>query len=274
MKRFVKLLNFEISRFILIYSVMMGVVVACQLVAARLNAKYYVDRVFNTMKDMNLSIEEFAQQDELYNMSYLVSSLSFTGPILFCIAVLVIYVFFIWYRDWFGKATISYRLMMLPTNRINVFFAKLLTLLLFIFAALAIEIAVMYSLMAWMPKIIPAELYEPIDVAMAFDNDVLFLILPFTVERFIFSYLLGSSIVMIVFTMIIFERSFRWKGILLGIVFAIINVIIICIPAIYQTITSRLFMNEIYILTFVIAVISCVVSLLTSNYLLKNKINV
>ena len=36
----------------------------------------------------------------------------------------MIYVFFIWYRDWLGKYTFAYRLLMLPTTRINIYFAK------------------------------------------------------------------------------------------------------------------------------------------------------
>ena len=38
--------------------------------------------------------------------------------------VLIIYVFFIWYRDWFGKNTFIYRLFMLPTARINVYLQR------------------------------------------------------------------------------------------------------------------------------------------------------
>ena len=46
------------------------------------------------------------------------------GPIALCVAVLIIYVFFIWYRDWFGKNTFIYRLLMLPTASIQYLFSK------------------------------------------------------------------------------------------------------------------------------------------------------
>ena len=46
------------------------------------------------------------------------------GPIALCVVVLIIYVFFIWYRDWLGKNTFIYRLLMLPTARIQCLFSK------------------------------------------------------------------------------------------------------------------------------------------------------
>ena len=41
-----------------------------------------------------------------------------------CGVILIIYVFFIWYRDWLGKNTFIYRLLMLPTARIQCLFGK------------------------------------------------------------------------------------------------------------------------------------------------------
>ena len=274
MIRFLKLLNFEISRFMLIFSIMMGGLIGWQLVAARLNAKYYVDSVLLSMKTNGYTYQEYVHEHGAYNMRTVVSSLSFVAPILFCITVLVIYVFFIWYRDWLGKATFSYRLLMLPTNRMNIFFTKLLTILLFIFAALAIELGVIYILMKWVPNMIPTELYQAINFNAIFNDDFFFLLYPFTVKGFVFNYFIGTAIVTVVFTLILFERSYRLKGVVFGILFVIVSSVIVLIPVIYQTITMKLFSNELYALTFGAFVIIFVMSLCTSNYLLKDKINV
>ena len=48
----------------------------------------------------------------------------FLGPIALCIAALIIYVFFIWYRDWLGKNTFAYRLLMLPTDSNEYLFSE------------------------------------------------------------------------------------------------------------------------------------------------------
>ena len=57
-----------------------------------------------------------------------------------CVVVLIIYVFFIWYRDWLGKNTFSYRLFMLPTARIHVYLAKATTILLFVLGLVALQL--------------------------------------------------------------------------------------------------------------------------------------
>ena len=54
-----------------------------------------------------------------------------------CIVALIFYCFIIWYRDWFGKNTFAYRLLMLPTSRLNLYIAKATTILLFILGLLA-----------------------------------------------------------------------------------------------------------------------------------------
>ena len=57
-----------------------------------------------------------------------------------CGVALIIYVFFIWYRDWLGKNTFIYRLLMLPTARINVYLAKATTILLFVLGLVALQL--------------------------------------------------------------------------------------------------------------------------------------
>ena len=274
MNRFLKLLNFEVSRFILIFSIMMGILISWQLVSARYNAKNYVNNALMTMKNNGYTFEEYVYERGPYTMNAVIETFSFIRPILFCIAVLVIYVFFIWDRDWLGKATFSYRLLMLPTNRMNIFFAKLLTILLFIFTALAIEVGVIYTLKAWIPNIVPPELYQAIDINSILAFDFYHLLFPTTVKGFIFNYFIGTAIVTIIFTLILFERSYRLKGIVFGILFAVLCLVIILIPVIYQEITMKLFSNELYALTFVAFVITFVMSLFTSKYLLKDKINI
>ena len=76
--------------------------------------------------------ETFIEQYGTLSFFDITQSTWFIGPIALCIAMLIIYVFFIWYRDWLGKNTFIYRLLMLPTNRLNIYLAKATTILLFI----------------------------------------------------------------------------------------------------------------------------------------------
>jgi len=74
------------------------------------------------------------------------------------IAMLMIYVFFIWYRDWFGKNTFIYRLFMLPTERIAIYFAKLTTIMLLVLGLIALQILLILMEKQIVNKIIPIDL--------------------------------------------------------------------------------------------------------------------
>ena len=84
--------------------------------------------------------ETFIEQYGTLSFFELHRRLGLLVPIALCIAVLIIYVFFIWYRDWLGKNTFIYRLLMLPTNRLNIYLAKATTILLFILGLLAMQL--------------------------------------------------------------------------------------------------------------------------------------
>src|SRR5699024_11106150 len=67
-------------------------------------------------------------------------SLWFVGPIALSIVVLLIYVFFIWYRDWFAKNTFIYRLLTLPTARLNVYLSNAPTIFLMVLELVALQL--------------------------------------------------------------------------------------------------------------------------------------
>lgn len=274
MKHFVKLLNFEVSRFMLLFSIMMGAIVGCQFTSVLFSAKDFVNRVQQVMKDENISVVQYAEQYGKFDITFILSTPTFYAPIVFGITVLVLYVFFIWYRDWFGRANFSYRLFMLPMNRIHVYFSKLVTILLFIFTALVVEIAVLYSMTSVVQWIVPAELYEQISLQHIFVYEFLSLILPVSVTTFAFNYVLGIAGVTVVFTAIIFERSYRLKGIGFGILYTLLAVALISIPVLYQTMTSMLFINELMLATASMAIVVIVMSIFVAKHLLTNKINV
>src|SRR5699024_2551778 len=82
------------------------------------------------MQDMNFS---------LIDVTY---SIGFVAPIGIGVAALLFYMFFIWYRDWFARNAFIYRLLTLPTSRMNVYFAKLTTIILTVIGLVAYQIAV------------------------------------------------------------------------------------------------------------------------------------
>lgn len=274
MNRFLKLVNFEVSRFMLPFAIMMGAILGVQLTSAFISATYQANYIERIMAEDRLSIMEYRETNGTYDIIYYTGSMGFLMPLMLGIAVLVLYVYFIWYRDWFGKATFSYRLLTIPTNRMNVFYAKLTTILLFIFAALAIELGIIWTIFKVFEAIVPQEILKPVTIREIALNDLLAIILPTSLPMFATYYLIGIACVTVVFTGILLERSFRLKGIGLAIVYGVLCCAIFMAPIIYDGTTNMLFRQEVYLLLVVCSAIIIALSITTSNYLLKHKINV
>src|SRR5690625_4962158 len=90
--------------------------------------------------EQGISMAEFIEWNGMMSMVKVIGSMWFMGPIALCIAALIFYVFLIWYRDWFGKNTFIYRLLMLPTARLNIFFAKATNIFLMVLGLVALQI--------------------------------------------------------------------------------------------------------------------------------------
>lgn len=130
MKRYLKLVNFEFSRFLKLYLVLIGVTVFFQVIGIIFTSKRYLGRANEAMFEEMISKNDFISQFGKISMIDFAQTLWFMGPIMMSGATLLIYVFFIWYRDWLGKNTFSYRLLVLPTARLNVYLSKATTILL------------------------------------------------------------------------------------------------------------------------------------------------
>lgn len=173
MRAFVKLLNFEMNRFAKIYIGLMVLTVALQLVAVTLGANHWLDSANEAMRVNQWTLEQYHNVTgniQLNSMMYArYNGLLYFGPIFLSITVLLIYSCFIWYRDWRGKNTVVYRLLTLPSNRANLYFAKLVTILLFAFGFVALQIILVPLERLIAQSILPAEIYRNISV---FDFEV------------------------------------------------------------------------------------------------------
>jgi hypothetical protein len=140
MSRYLKLVNFEFNRFLKLYLVLIGATILLQIVGVFASSQSYLNRANDLLYKELMPKETFIEQYGTLSFINITQTTWFMGPITLCIIALIIYVFFIWYRDWFGKNTFIYRLLMLPTNRLNIYLAKATTILLFILGLLAVQL--------------------------------------------------------------------------------------------------------------------------------------
>lgn len=277
MRNYLKLVNFELNRFLRIYVVLMAITIIGQMAAVIINSRHYLNEANEQINQNLMSVSTFIEQYGQMSFAAISRSGWFTGPILFCVAVLVIYVFFIWYRDWFGKNTFVYRLLMLPTDRLNVYLAKATTIFLFVLGLVSLQLILLPLENMLFQMMVPTDFRMDLtlqEMIRTFDDHgVLF---PATITDFIIHYLLGFMAVFVVFTAIIFERSYRWKGIFFGVLYCIAAVSLFFAPGIIAIVMEKsyLYPIEYFFLQIILGLIVIGMSLWTSRFLLQNKITV
>ena len=157
MKRYLKLVNFEFNRFLKLYLVLLGITILSQIIGVIVESRSYLNRANEIIYKDLMPKNEFLEQYGTMSFLNISQSPWFMGPILLCGVALMIYVFFIWYRDWLGKNTFSYRLLMLPTARIHVYLAKATTILLYVLGLVALQLLLLpveSQVLQWM---VPSE---------------------------------------------------------------------------------------------------------------------
>lgn len=277
MKNYLNLVHFELNRFITFYVVLIGITIVSQLAGVFLEARSYITLVNQTLLEESLSVKQYFISYSPITMIDVVTSGWFVLPIIFSIATLIIYSFLIWYRDWFGKNSFIYRLLMLPTNRINLLFSKLTTIFLMVLGLVATQLILLPLESALFHYLLPDNLRFNLSIqTIISSSEYLVFLIPESFLQFLIHYGLGLLILIVLFTSILFERSFHFKGILFGILFSIGMLILLISPILIQAKLDYYYLYPIENLAIVlfIGIAIAIFSIWISHYLLNKKITV
>lgn len=280
MKSYLKLVNFELDRFIKVYFVLVGVTIISQIIGTVITANHFMGNFEEAIYIEGLTTEQFLEQYGKFGLINLLGTGWFFYPIVFAAAVLIIYCLFIWYRDWFGKNTFIYRLLMLPTARINVFLSKATAIFMMVLGLSALQLILFKVTGKILQWLIPANLRIDMPimelVVSGYGNHHLGLLFPTSFIEFLIYYGVGFSAVLVLFTAILFERSYRLKGAIFGVLYAVAAVTIFLLPEILIIIFERNFLYpmEMFLVYVALWTIITVFSLWLSNYLINKKVTV
>lgn len=278
MKSFIKLFNFELNRFVKMFVTLLVIVFVVQLASVIMQATSYMVLVKDVTKGGRVSPEQFLDEYWPYSLIESVYSIGFIAPIALGVVGLLFYMFFIWYRDWFARNTFIYRLLMLPTSRMNIYFAKLATIMVTVLGMVAFQLIYLVIYKQVIKWIVP--LVYRMDLQTGFiveGSEYLNIIIPSYVSSFFIAYGLGITFVIVVFTAILFERSFRLIGAIIGVTYIGFAFVIFALPYLVQFIlfdSFYLYADEMFYLQAVITLVIAGVSLWISRYLLTEKVTV
>lgn len=278
MKNFIKLLNFEINRFSKLYFLMLIVIFVVQLGSALFKIFSYMTLVKTETTSGRMTPEQFLYEYYSFGLEDIVYSRGFFLPIGIGIVSLLFYMFFIWYRDWFARNTFIYRLLMLPTNRMNIFYAKLMTIFISVLTTVSLQIVFMYLYKNIIEWFVPVVYRIDSSVGMIVSSSpYLMTIIPDHVGVFFVAYGLGLAFVIVIFTAILFERSFQLLGIVFGVLYIAGALTLFIMPFVVQFIlfqTLYLYTDEMFYLLTAIVIGIIAISLYVSHYLLHKKVTV
>lgn len=277
MRRYLKLVHFELDRFAKIYLGLIIMTIVAQLAGVIVKSRAYLRTADYRISEEYNSLEAYLRDYGKLSFDDLTSTLWFAGPIILCIAALIFYCFLIWYRDWFGKNTFIYRLLMLPTARIHIYLTKATAIFLMVLGLVSLQLLLLPLEVKVFEFTVPASLRADLGVRQIINNFwILSMLVPRTFMTFVLAYGTGFMSVFVLFTIILFERSFRWRGAAAGILYGAFSIVVFFAPFILEWMldTEYLYPLELLIVEVIMGLIVIAMSIGISHYLIKNRITV
>jgi len=274
MNNFLKLVHFELKRFSKLYMGLIAIIAVAQLLIALIIVNMYASDINRMLAQGKSSFEILGKMGKM-SIGNIMNNNLFYMTLMVGAIPLIIYMFFIWYRDWFGKSSFIYRLLMLPTNRMNLFYSKAVAMFLFIFGLVAVQVLLLQVEHWIIGAIVPRDYNSNLDFLNLIDGSPLTVILPPTLEQFFLSYGVGAMLLVTLFTAVLLERSFRLRGIVIAILYCVVAGVVFFIPLFIQNLTEGYFYHKEEVWALIVSgLVVTICGITLSNYLLKRKITV
>lgn len=272
-----KLTNFELSRLSKFLFTLMGLTVLANLVGYIYIPMKFMDKINKFTIESSATTEEVLNSLGTLSFYDVTMSLWIVAPIAIGVSGLLFYSVFIWYREWFGKNTFAYRLLMLPVSRMTLFFSKFIVIFIGIFTLISTQIVSLFIGYPIVSAIVDSTYFSSLGLIESMYMHPLFLILFPLEPNYFLILIVGATVLLVMFTLILMERSFASKGILFGIGYAMVALAIVLFPLFLSDIFNNnylIYSSELVIIEVVLMIIVSISSLFTSRYLINNKITV
>lgn len=267
MRNYLNLLAFEMNRWKNLYIGLLALIFALQALVVLYEIFTYLELVASN----HILPEQVSDEYLYFKLSDVVSLPSFVLPFVLGLGVVFVYTFLIWYRDWFGRNTFIYRLLMLPVNRMAIFFAKITTIVLSLLGILAAQIVSIYLFQILAKLFIPRVYRLDLNIVSTLESSFYYpLMIPSHLSNFFVQYSLVFLFILLCFMFILFERSFRELGIIFGLGYGFAVLVLLLLPFLFQ----KLYLKELILIEFFLIAIVIGVTLYISHYILERKISV
>lgn len=277
MKMYLKLVNFEFNRCAKLYAVLIGMTVVSQLIAVFAASRKYISQLNEALYQNKIPKEQFLSETGEISMFEVVNNVWFYLPIVICITAILFYSFFIWYIEWMGKNTFIYRLLMLPTSRMTIFWSKLTTIALLVFGLVSMQLILLLIESQLLEVLVASEFRLDLSVRQIIEVSMyLSILLPKSFALFVSYYGVGFLLLFLSFAAVLFERSFHFKGLIMGLIFGGGLFLLFGSPVIAREFFDFdwLYPGESLIIEVVLGILVIAISSWVSHYLLHKRVTV
>lgn len=213
MKKFISLLSFEMNRFLRFLLPTLAVVAGLQIFTA-------LTKIFSYNSELEKMLAR-GESLELYpdfTVQDITGSTLFEFSIILIFLVFVFYSFFTWYREWLGKNTFIYRLLMLPTNRSYIVLTKSLVFMIGGLLAFAFQFGMYFVHLNLAEWLVTSSFYDAYNIhnVIPFYSLIQPALFPNSLFEFVRNYSFAFAALLSLCTGILIERSFGLKGLFIG----------------------------------------------------------
>lgn len=269
MRKFMTLLNMEINRVAKFFFIAIAVYLGITNIYTFSVCKIGMNDIMMSAKENHQTLDAYIKTrvsngeidiHQIYSIRNVI-----IGGLVFLLIFVGLYAFFIWYRDWFGSNKTIYVLLRLPVDRIKVYAAKFVTI--FLMGAAVLSSYIMTTIFSYYIKksIIHKLLFTDDSLADEING-----IINQTNYLKITIILSCLAVICIIFFIVMIERSFKIKGIMLSIAV----IILYLLPFVFALRNEHLYVGEKILFVNIIQGIFIILSIVFSKYLLNKKITV
>ncbi|QHT60360.1 hypothetical protein GXP70_10680 [Paenibacillus lycopersici] len=233
MNRYLKLVHWEVTRLWKLLAALALITALLQCAGIAYETHKYIGQVNDHVELSKSTIAAYVQTNGKLPFTQMIgrAGLWMYAPIALCIGGIALYIFLIWYKEWFGKNAFIYRLLTIPTARGNIYFAKLTAILVFVSSLVAFQIMLLPLERSLFAAVGGDELFAGSSIYDAVQyNRLLSVLIPPTFTDFVVYYGTGTIAVLICFTAVLLERSYRLRGILAAAIYMVAICLFMTIP--------------------------------------------
>lgn len=208
MKRWLLLTNEELKR-----STKLLVLLISGLIVAEIASLLYQIYDYQSTIEKTMRIEQISEMDAIARaggaLTFAQATDFYDSIIVLAMGMIILFAFWIWYRDWIGETKYIYRLLLLPGSRRAIFGSKMTALLLVVTSLIGIQWGLLLlsrNLYLWL-------LPDAQQITASINEYSIYMKLFYTMypSDILFILLMTFIVISFVFMTVLLERSFR-KG--------------------------------------------------------------